>query len=163
MTRSPLQCCTSIIRSSALVQVSSFLSIGRPCSWPLRLPVTEMHLRHFFREFNVNIGLIKQSNIVQRVFLSSLPYSYLCIFLVYKLAWSLASTPSLEPTATKDRHSYTNIPITHLTKTHPPLGKLSKWPWLYPPSTPHSTRAAHLHHPFPKKARLWGAHCHRTG
>jgi len=51
MTRSPLQCFTSIIRSSALVQVSSSLSTGRTCAWPRRLPVTEMHFRHFSREF----------------------------------------------------------------------------------------------------------------
>ena len=47
MTRSPLQCCTSIIRSSALVQASSSLSIGRTCAWPRRLPVTELYFRHF--------------------------------------------------------------------------------------------------------------------
>ena len=51
MTRSPLQCCTSIIRSSALVQASSSLSTGRTCAWPRSLPVTEMHFRHFSREF----------------------------------------------------------------------------------------------------------------
>jgi len=50
MTRSPLRCCTSIIRSSALVQDSSSLSIGRTCACPRRLPVTEMHFRHFSRE-----------------------------------------------------------------------------------------------------------------
>ena len=42
MTRSPLRCCTSIIWSSALVQASSSLSIGRTCAWPRRLPVTEI-------------------------------------------------------------------------------------------------------------------------
>jgi len=58
MTRSPLQCCTSIIRSSALVQVSSSLSIGRTCAWPRRLPATEMHFRHFSREFfNIKQGI----------------------------------------------------------------------------------------------------------
>ena len=51
MTRSPLRCCTSIIQSSALVQASSSLSIGRTCAWPWRLPVTEMNFRHFSREF----------------------------------------------------------------------------------------------------------------
>jgi len=34
MTRLPLQCCTSIIRSSALMQASSSLSMGRSCTWP---------------------------------------------------------------------------------------------------------------------------------
>ena len=38
MTRSLLWCCTSIIRSSTLVQASSSLSIGRTCAWPRRLP-----------------------------------------------------------------------------------------------------------------------------
>jgi len=33
------------------VQASSSLSIGRTCAWPRRLPVTEMHFRHFSREF----------------------------------------------------------------------------------------------------------------
>jgi len=51
MTQSPLQCCTSIIRSSALVQASSSLSLSRTCALPRRLPVTEMHFRHFPREF----------------------------------------------------------------------------------------------------------------
>ena len=51
MTRSALRCCTSIIRSFALVQASSSLSIGRTCAWPWRLPVTEMLFRHFSREF----------------------------------------------------------------------------------------------------------------
>jgi len=50
MTQSALHCCTSIIRSSALVQASSSLSIGRTCAWPRRLPVTEVHFRHFSRE-----------------------------------------------------------------------------------------------------------------
>ena len=34
---------------------------------------------------------------------------------------------------------------------------------LYPPSTPHFTRAAHLPHPLPKRVRLRGVHWHRTG
>jgi len=51
MTQSALQCCTSIIQSSALVQASSSLSIGRTCAWPRRAPVTEMHFRHYSREF----------------------------------------------------------------------------------------------------------------
>jgi len=54
MTRSPLQCCTSIIRSSVFVQASSSLSIGRTCAWPRRLPVTEMHFRHFSRESSMS-------------------------------------------------------------------------------------------------------------
>jgi len=49
-------CCTSIIRSSALVQASSSLPIGRTCAWPRRLPVTEMHFRHFAREFRIEIS-----------------------------------------------------------------------------------------------------------
>jgi len=39
---------------------------------------------------------------------------------------------------------------------HPSLGKHSKLPWLYPPSTPHFTHAAHLNHPLPKRVRLRG-------
>jgi len=31
---------------------------------------------------------------------------------------------------------------------------------LFAPSTPHFTRAAHLPHPSPKRARLWGMHWH---
>jgi len=35
------------------VQASSSLSVGRTCAWPRRLPVTEMHFRHFSREFTL--------------------------------------------------------------------------------------------------------------
>jgi len=38
----------------------------------------------------------------------------------------------------------------HTYLSHPPLGKLSKWPWLYPPSTQHFTRAAPLPNPSPR-------------
>jgi len=51
----------------------------------------------------------------------------------------------------------------HGLNSYPPLGKLSKWPWLYPPSTLHPTRTAHLPHPLPKRARLLGVYWHRTG
>jgi len=54
MTRSPLWCCTSIIRSSTLVQTSSSLSIGRTCAWPRRLPVTKIHFHCFSRDFDTN-------------------------------------------------------------------------------------------------------------
>jgi len=66
MTRSPLQCCTSIIRSSALVQVSSSFSIGRTCAWPRRLPVTEMHFRHFHREFQKCVFAIFPARTIQQ-------------------------------------------------------------------------------------------------
>jgi len=33
---------------------------------------------------------------------------------------------------------------------------------LYPPSTPHFTRTAHLPHPLPKRTRFWDVHWHRT-
>ena len=54
--------------------------------------------------------------------------------------------------------------VHHLSLSPPtqPLASFHKWPWLYPPSTPHLTRAAHLPHPSPKRARLWGVHWHRT-
>jgi len=55
MTRSPLRCCISMIWSSALLQASSSLSIGRTRTWPRSLPATEMHFRHFSREFVVNV------------------------------------------------------------------------------------------------------------
>jgi len=42
---------TSIIWSSALVQASSSLSVGCTCTWPRRLPVTEMHFCHFRASF----------------------------------------------------------------------------------------------------------------
>jgi len=42
----------------------------------------------------------------------------------------------------------------------PPLGKLSKWPWLYPFSTPYFTSS----HPLPKRdCLLTVPHWHRTG
>jgi len=58
MTRSPLQFCTCIMRSSALLQASSSLSIGRTCAWPRRLPVTEMHFCHFSRELVHNLRIL---------------------------------------------------------------------------------------------------------
>jgi len=65
MMRSPLRCCTSIIRSSALVQASSSLSIGRTCAWPRRLPITEMHFRHFSCEFFIGPATILQDNLAE--------------------------------------------------------------------------------------------------
>ena len=53
MTRSPLKYCTSIIRSSALVQASSGLFMGHTRAWPRRLPVTEILNHHFSRKFFV--------------------------------------------------------------------------------------------------------------
>jgi len=47
MTRSSLRCRTSIIRSSALVQASSSLSMSRTRAWPRSLPITEIYFRHF--------------------------------------------------------------------------------------------------------------------
>jgi hypothetical protein len=57
--------------------------------------------------------------IVYRVSLSSLPYSHLCIF-GYKLAWP-GRASGLVPTAAKHRHTYTNIPTTHLKKPNKPF------------------------------------------
>ena len=51
MTQSPLRCRTSIIRSSALVQASSSLSMGRTRAWPWSSSITEIYFRHFLREF----------------------------------------------------------------------------------------------------------------
>jgi len=58
-----------------------------------------------------------------------------------------------------------SIEATLCIHTHIPTTpwQASTWPWLYPPSTPHSIRAAHLFHPSPKRACLWGVHWHRTG
>jgi len=49
MTRSPLWCRTSIIRSSALVQTSSSLSVGRTRACPRSSSITEFYFRHFYR------------------------------------------------------------------------------------------------------------------
>jgi len=51
----------------------------------------------------------------------------------------------------------------HGLNSYPPLGKPSKWHWLYPPSTPHLTRAARFPHSLPKRVCLLGMHWHRTG
>jgi len=51
MMRSPLRCRTSIIRSSAFVQASSSLSMGRTRAWPRSSLITEIYIRHFSREF----------------------------------------------------------------------------------------------------------------
>jgi len=48
MTRSLLRCCTSIMRSSALVQASSSLSMGRTHTWPCGSLHQEYYFRHFF-------------------------------------------------------------------------------------------------------------------
>jgi len=60
---------------------------------------------------------------------------------------------------------HNNLSPTTITFTNPthPLGKLSKWPWMYPPSTPHFTRTAHLPCLLPKRVCLWGVHWHRKG
>jgi len=55
MTRSPLRCRSSIIRSSALVQASSSLSMGRTRAWPRGSLHQEFNFRHFSREFFANI------------------------------------------------------------------------------------------------------------
>jgi len=47
MTRSPLRCRTSITRSSALVQASSSLSMGRTRAWPRGSLHPEFYFRHF--------------------------------------------------------------------------------------------------------------------
>jgi len=54
--------------------------------------------------------------------------------------------------------------VHHLSLSPPTysLASFHKWPWLYPPATPHLARAAHLPHPSPKRARLWGVHWHCT-
>jgi len=49
MTRSPLRCCTSIIRSFALVQASSSLSINRTRAWPQTSSPKKFYFRHGFR------------------------------------------------------------------------------------------------------------------
>ena len=81
MTRSPLRCCTSIIWSSALVQASSSLSIGRTCAWPRRLPVTEMNFRHFSREF-VTVSLFFLASSVREVWF---PVSAVCFAVLIEL------------------------------------------------------------------------------
>ena len=43
-----------------------------------------------------------------------------------------------------------------------PFSHNSPWGNLYPPSTPHFTCTAHLPHPLPKSARLWGVYWHRA-
>jgi len=58
---------------------------------------------------------------------------------------------------------FLNLRFTTNITILPPLGKLSQWPWLLHPPTPHFTSAAHLLHPSPRRARLWGVHWHRTG
>ena len=49
LTRSPLRCLKSNIRSSALVQVSSSLSMGRTCAWPRSSSIKEFYFCHGFR------------------------------------------------------------------------------------------------------------------
>ena len=81
-------------------------------------------------------------------------YSHSVIF-GYKIACPgraaglrLSSREGWAPRRQHNNHSSYN---NYIHPSHTPLGKLSKWPWLYPPSTPHFTRAAHLPHPSPKE------------
>jgi len=71
---------------------------------------------------------------------------------------STSTQPTTHPSAGSPLlvHHLSLSPPTH------PFASFHKWPWLYPPSTPHFTRAAHLPHPLPKRVRLWGVHWHRT-
>jgi len=56
MTQSPLRCCTSIIPSSVLVQVSSSLSISCTRAWPRSSLSTKFYFRHGFRVLFVEIN-----------------------------------------------------------------------------------------------------------
>jgi len=68
------------------------------------------------------------------------------------------------PATTKDRCPQTTyVPSCPQKPSQSPLGKLSHRAWLYPSSTLHFTRAAHLTQPSPKRACLWDVHWHRTG
>jgi len=97
MTRSPLQCHTSIIRSSALVQASSCCLWVALAARPRRLPVTEMLCRHF-RASNsigrlpgqVTLNKTEQNNICQ----DFQPY-YARITVHHSYAFS--TLPSLSP------------------------------------------------------------------
>jgi len=55
MTWSPLRCPTSIIRSSALVQASSSLSVGLTRAWPRGT----LHQEFYFRRFFARVSSIK--------------------------------------------------------------------------------------------------------
>ena len=60
MTRSPLWCCTSIIRSSALVQASSSLSMGHTRTLSRGSLHQEFYFGHFFaRVFQVIVRVIR--------------------------------------------------------------------------------------------------------
>jgi len=48
MTQSPLQCCTSMVRSSVLMQASSSLSMGRTRAWSRGSLHQKFYFRHFF-------------------------------------------------------------------------------------------------------------------
>ena len=54
MTRSPLLCCTSIIRSSPLVQASSSLSMTCACAWPTEAIRQRNPFPPFSREFHTH-------------------------------------------------------------------------------------------------------------
>jgi len=56
MTRSPLRCYTSIIRSSALVLASSSLSMGRARTWPTEATRHRNVFSPFSREFSIVVG-----------------------------------------------------------------------------------------------------------
>ena len=69
MTRSPLRCCTSIIRSSAFVQASSSLSIGRARTWPTEATRHRNTFSPFSRDFFLKLsspkGLGSEPKIVE--------------------------------------------------------------------------------------------------
>jgi len=66
MTRSPLRCCTSIIRSSVLVQASSSLSIGRTRAWTREATRNKNPFTPFFvRVFCDSIAIVVQGRMCE--------------------------------------------------------------------------------------------------
>jgi len=74
MKQSPLQCCTSIIRSSVLVQNSSSLSMGRTRAGPRG----SLHQKFHFRHLLARVFIMFRIKYEEAIFLNQ---CMLCVFL----------------------------------------------------------------------------------
>ena len=142
MTRSPLRCRTSIIRSSVLVQASSSLSMGRTRAWPRSSP-HQSDFRPWFSRASLYVAIFasKQTSILTIhnkcqllcFFLSNLEKlvttrEYCSTQILTNETWRLAHTHIVHTLTHAHTHTHTNTRArTHThTHTHPlPLGRLS--------------------------------------
>jgi len=113
MTQSPLRCCTSIIRSSALVQASFSLSMDPTCAWPRKSLHQKFYFRYFFARISYDYGKPLNQNT---------PFSSSTGSLSNLLAsslWMQCTTPSSNTHKLLTSTS-ANLPATQTSRRHPP-------------------------------------------